>query len=440
MTIDNKVTVSARWDKKLIPAGQSSQRNLLLEITAPPKPEQSGSRPPINLALVIDRSGSMGGSRIEAARTAAVGIVNALGEQDRLSLVIFDSEIDTLIDSRAMDVIGRREAVSLIERLQARDSTNLGAGWFEGARCVAHLIDTSEFTEGHVLLLSDGRANSGICDPHQLLEHARELAERGVKTSAVGIGANYSPLQLDALAEGGRGRLHDAESAEDIVEVVLGELGELHAITARDVVVKVECPGDARLEMMTRSLVEREAGVYTVNLGDIVAGSSRPVAIRVDLPSYEQGELLPFNITVNWRGSLEQKTVQRKDLETLLRAVPPNESDMQPADLDVIERMSTLVEAVLAYQAMRRNERHDYAGASLLYTENRAYYQDLVSDLPDAFDRIDRLNRSSIRVSRQWDGRSKRQAYSLSKKTMLAEHDLRSKEQGDWHDHLDDHQ
>jgi len=438
MTIDNQVNVSARWDKKLVPAGRSSQRNLLLEVTAPPKPEQSGSRPPVNLALVIDRSGSMHGYRIEAARTAAVGIVNALGEQDRLSIVIFDSEIDTLIDGRAMDANGKREATRLIEQVQARNSTNLGGGWFEGARCAARLIDSSEFTEGHVLVLSDGRANDGVCDPRQLLEHARELSERGVKTSAVGIGENYAPLQLDALAEGGSGRLHDAETSDDIVEVVLGELGELHAITARDVLVKVECPPGARLDLMTRSSVNREGSVYKVKLGDIVAGSSRPIAICVDLPSYEQGELLQFNVTVNWRGSLERQAIRREDLQTRLHVVPPHESDGQRADLDVVEKMATLFEAVLAYRAMGRNERHDYEGASRLYAESRSYYQDLVTELPDAPERLDRLSRAGERVSRQWEGRSKRQAFSSAKKSMLAERDLRSSEQGEWYDHLDD--
>ena len=87
---------------------------------------------------------------------------------------------------------------------------------------------------------------------------------------------------------------------------------------------------------------------------------------------------------------------------------------------------------------MRRNERHDYEGASRLYEESRPYYQDLVSELPDAIDRIDRLNRSSVQVSGRWEGRSKRQAFALSKKAMLAEPDLRSSEQGEWHDHLDD--
>ncbi len=438
MTIDNQLTVSARWDKKLVPAGRSSQRNLLIEITAPPKPEQSGPRPPINLALVIDRSGSMHDYRIEAARSAAVGIVNALGEQDRLSIVIFDDEIDTLIDGKAMDATGKHEATRLIERVQARNSTNLGGGWFEGARCVARMIDSSEFTEGHVLVLSDGRANNGITDPRALLEHARELAERGVKTSAVGIGENYAPLQLDALAEGGSGRLHDAETSDDIVEVVLGELGELHAITARDVLVKIECPPDARLDLLTRSSVDREDGVYKVRVGDIVAGMSRPIAIRVDLPSYEQGEQLKFNVTVNWRGSLDRQVIRREDLATRLHVVPPHESDGQCADLDVVEKMATLFEAVLAYRAMGRNERHDYEGASRLYAESQSYYRDLVAELPDSFERLDRLSRASQRVSGRWEGRSKRQAFSLSKKAILAEFDLRSREQGDWHDHIDD--
>ena len=149
-------------------------------------------------------------------------------------------------------------------------------------------------------------------------------------------------------------------------------------------------------------------------------------------PSISLGGSIPL------ASSLEQQILRREDLETLLRVVPPHESDAQHADLDVVERVATLVEAVLAYRSMRRNERHDYAGASLLYTENSDYYQDLVSELPDATERLDRLYRSNERVARQWDGRSKRQAYTLSKKAMLSERDLRSKDQGSWHEHLAD--
>jgi hypothetical protein len=147
---------------------------------------------------------------------------------------------------------------------------------------------------------------------------------------------------------------------------------------------------------------------------------------------------LQFNVTVNWRGSLERQVIRREDLGTRLHVVPPHESDGQRADLDVVEKMATLFEAALAYRAMGRNEHHDYEGASRLYAESRSYYQGLVAELPDASERLDRLSRASERVSRQWEGRSKRQAFSLSKKAMLSERDLRSSEQGEWHDHLDD--
>lgn len=435
---DRQVTVRARWDKDLVPTGRSSQRNLLLEITAPPKPEQSSRRAPINLALVVDRSGSMRGDRIAAARYAASGIVDALDERDRLSLVIFDNEVDPLLKGVAMDAIGKRQARGLIERVHSRGMTNLSAGWFEGAHCAAKLLERSDFTEGNVLVLSDGHANQGICDPDELLTHARELAERGIKTSAVGIGESYSPLQLDALAEGGHGRLHDAETVEDIVDVVLGELGELHAITARNVRLTLAHPCGARLDVLTRSPIDHEGDRYSLQLGDIVADASRPVAVRVDLDACDQGARLSFGVTVDWQGSREQQVPGRVDVETRLHVVPAEEADAQIVEHDVVERVATLWEAVMGYRAMRRNERRDFDGAAALYAASEADYCALVSDLPDASERVERLRSSSDRVSRQWDGRSKRTSYALSKKSMRGERDLRRSDQGEWYDHLDD--
>ncbi len=438
MPDERKVTVEARWDNELVPAGRSSERNLLLDIIAPPKPEQSKEQSPINLALVIDRSGSMSGSRLEAARRAATGIVDALSERDQLSLITFDNNVNIVLSGRAMDAAGRSEAQQKIARLYPGGCTDLAGGWFAGARCAAELLDRGIYKNGHVLILSDGKANRGNCNPDELLEHARELAERGVKTSAVGIGADYSPLQLDALAEGGRGRLHDAESVADIIDVVLGELGELQSTTACDVQLKLTFPPACSIDLLTRSSVTRERGTYTVQLGDIVANASRPVGVRVDLPAFEQGERLPFTAEVTWRGSLDQQAEGRVVQETKLYVVPPQEADARAAHRDVVERVADLWEAVLAYRAMRRNERRDYAGARVLYSSSSASYKELVDDLPDSKERLDRLNVVQERVSEPWEGRSKRQAFALSKKAMLAERDLREKDQGDWHDHLDD--
>ena len=283
-----------------------------------------------------------------------------------------------------------------------------------------------------------GMPTGGMCDPEVLLRHAAELAERGVKTSAVGIGAGYSPLQLDALAEGGRGRLHDAETVEDIVDVVLGELGELHAITARDVELTLSYPDGARLDLATRLSVAEEGNAFVVKLGDIVADGSRPVAVRVDLPAFEAGERLPFNVRVTWRGARDQQVPGSTVFETRLHVVPPQEADAQSTAIEVVERIADMWEAVLAYRAMRHNERRDFALARAQLDDNAVYYQDLVEPLSDSGARSARYHNVRERVSREWEGRSKRQAYAGSKKAMLQERDLRRKDQGDWSDHVDD--
>lgn len=437
MTDEKRLTLKARWDRNRVPAGRSCQRNLLIEITAPPKPEPVVRRSRVNLSLVVDRSGSMRGPRIAAARQAAVDIVDLLNERDRLSLVIFDDEIETLIEARAMDAAGRRAAKSLIERLHSRGTTNLAAGWFEGARCAAGLLDDGRFPEGFVFVLSDGYANRGICDPGELQRHAGELAERGVKTSALGIGHDYSPLQLDALAEGGRGRLHDAETADDIIDVVRGELGEIQAITARDVEVTIECFEGIGLDLLTRLPVERDGGRYRIQLGDLIGDSTRPIAVRADIPAFRNTDLLPFGIVADWRRSAGQQVPGRERIDAPLRVVPPAEADAQASDREVVERIATLWEAALAYRAMRFNEQQDYVRASELYEDNLASYENLVSELPDAAERMLRAERSRACSSRPWAGRSKLQAYTLSKKFVRAHEDLRSHDYGDWHDHLE---
>jgi len=437
MNIDEKLTINARWDNELVPAGKTTTRNLLIELTAPPSPVQEATRQPINLALVIDRSGSMNGAPIEAARRAATGIAECLDEHDRLSLVIFDDEVETLFSGLIMDQQGKRSAHERIGRIQCGATTNLAAGWLGGSRCVASEIEHGTFHGGHVLVLSDGMANQGICDPEVLQRHAQELAHRGIKSSAVGIGMSYSPLQLDALAEGGQGRLHDAESTTDIIDVVLGELGELQAITARDVLLTINYPSSAIMELLTRSSFDHTPCKYVLKPGDITANATRPIAVRVALSDLELGDHLRFDINVRWRGQKDEISYNTLDYQTKLQVVSPQEAEQNHSDLEVVQRIADLWEAALAYQAIRQNEQGDYLAASTIYEQQTTAFDDLVADLPDASVRMNRLSSTRSRVSRRWDGRSKRQAYTLSKKEMVAERDLRSVSSGSWHDYVE---
>ncbi len=129
------ITIRARWDQSCVPTGSEAQRGLLVEIEAAKLDRANESeRPPVNVALVIDRSGSMRGLPMQAAIEAAAGVAEQLRDDDRLSVVCYDNEIDVLVDGELMSVSGRKRAVMAIRSLRARGMTDLSGGWLQGAR------------------------------------------------------------------------------------------------------------------------------------------------------------------------------------------------------------------------------------------------------------------------------------------------------------------
>ena len=436
MTRSNPINIQARWDNVLVPANIATERCLLIELCAESVEHRQPAREPINFALVIDCSGSMAKWRLDAAKTAAIGITESLNSKDRLSLITFDDVVTEHFSDVSMDQIGHQKARHHIGRLTAGRTTNLSAGWFKGAQFAAEVMERHNFPNGHVLLLSDGRANVGITRPEILAKHARELSDRGILSSTVGIGANYSPLQLDAIAVGGNGRLHDAETPDDIIDTVLGELGEIRNLAARDTRLHLEFPKGVELKLLTRAPVQQIGQVLQINLDTLLAGRSRPIALLSELPPYPAGSKLPFDITITWRDPVSGEQQLMGPVTTTLKVVPPTEAVAVETDYEVLIQVSDLWEATLAYQAMRYNEAGDYSRASQLYQQDFDKFCATVSKLDDSHRRIARLHKARRAVERSWTGRSKREAITMAKKRMLNEADLRRRDSGDWHDHL----
>ncbi|HEX6645060.1 MAG TPA: VWA domain-containing protein, partial [Gemmatimonadales bacterium] len=233
-------------------------------------------RAPINVALVLDRSGSMGGAPIAAAKAAARRFASFLGANDRLSVVAFDGIIETVYGPAPG---GDGSAGTAIDGLDARGSTNLSGGWLKGMQLVKDgLVDGTN----RVLLLTDGQANQGITDVDRLVGMAGSSAAERVSTSCIGFGAHFNERLLDPMAHAGGGNYWFVESEDQMTGIFESEIEGLVALSAQNVEVEVTLthPRTAGVTFLHSVPVQATPdGRWRVVIGDLYATSPRPLGL-----------------------------------------------------------------------------------------------------------------------------------------------------------------
>src|SRR6476661_2894775 len=178
--------LSLRTDRQLIRAGARSTRYLMISLTAPVAPPRT-ERPPVNVGLVLDRSGSLGGERkFTLARDAVEQSLRLLRESDRFTLVVYDGEVDVLMPVTSATPEAKHTALRRLAEVQPRGCTDLHAGWNAGALGLVDRADPGTNGVTRLLLLTDGLANEGVTDPYALVQRARELRTLGVATTTFG--------------------------------------------------------------------------------------------------------------------------------------------------------------------------------------------------------------------------------------------------------------
>jgi hypothetical protein len=145
---------------------------------------------------------------------------------------------------------------------------------------------------------------------------------------------------------------------------------------------------------------------------------------------------LSFKAHTTWEELETGKQNEGSVVNSTLKVVTLMKAESAAINSTVVKKVADLWEASLAYHAMIYNEQNRFGRASRIYDDNMESYDLLINSLEDKESRLDRFKLLQSRVARQWQGRSKRASYNLSKKMMMSEPDLRRRKTGNWHDQL----
>jgi Ca-activated chloride channel family protein len=249
---DKPVTLEARLAQPVMKAGET-QKNYLRVALNGCEPKRTNDRTPVNVAFVIDRSGSMEGPRITQAREAAIMAVNRLDQNDIASVVIFDDKVDVLIPSQPVN--DRAMFAERIRRVGVRGDTAIHDGVMEGAREVRKFKDAKRLNR--VVLLSDGQANVGPSLPADFARLGRELLGDGISVSTIGLGLDYNEDLMLQLARASDGNHAFANAPDDLIQIFNREFDDVLAACAQTVSIDVEVGSGVKL---TRTL-SREGDV-----------------------------------------------------------------------------------------------------------------------------------------------------------------------------------
>ena len=279
----NRVEMISALNYGTVKAGQGNQVYLMLKLVG--NNVEQEKRVPLNISFVVDRSGSMSGQKITYTRQALGLCLNSLDSQDIQSMVLFDDEVEVLMDSGP--VVNKDLAKQLVKQIMARGSTNLSGGLLKGAKMVENNLANDKVNR--VIMLTDGQANQGIKDHKGLVKLATKIANMGIGLSCIGIGDDFQEDLLTDMAEAGRGNFYYIDNPDHIPKIFEQELNGLLQVVGQELQIELDLGYKVQIPVVYgyQPAVKKDGLVFS--LPDIYAGEEKIIMLQIDLPALDTG-------------------------------------------------------------------------------------------------------------------------------------------------------
>jgi hypothetical protein len=302
----------------------------------------------------------MSGAKLDLAKQAIEEALGRLGDRDRFSIVVYDDQIDVVVESTPASAEARRNAIDRLSRIDARGSTNLADGWFRGCEQVATHLSTEGIDR--VLLLTDGLANVGMTDRDELAHHAGELRARGVSTTTFGVGNDFDEALLQAMSDAGGGHFYYIADAAQIRDHIASEVGETLEVVARDATLEVLAGEGIDVEAISPQRVDTHGVRSVVGLGDLVADQVVEVVLRLTFPYGRLGQENGIIVrALDGTGAFDAAGV--RDARLTWTWADNAANDAQPREFDVDRAVARQFAARARQEAVARNRNGDFEGA-----------------------------------------------------------------------------
>jgi len=273
--------ISAHLDVDVIAVETDDQLSVLIEMTAPPAPQESAPRQPSTLEVVLDRSGSMSGGRLDGAKLALTGLIDKLDPSDNFGLVVFDHEVEVVVPAGPLR--DKPAVKQTISQVHARGNTDLSSGYLRGLQEAGRIAGKTGAT---LLLISDGHANAGVTDPDRLGAIAAKAHGDGVTTSTLGYGLGYDEKLMSAIARGGSGNEHFAEEPDTAGALIASEVEGLLSQTAQAASLLVKVSPQVKSVQIVNDLPVTSTGDgIMAELGSFYSDETRKLVLTFEIPA-----------------------------------------------------------------------------------------------------------------------------------------------------------
>ena len=396
---------SIALDQSIILTQHDEIVNMLLELTAPPAPEID--RAPLDIALVVDRSGSMGGGPMAAVRRAVAELIRVAGPTDRIAVIAFDDDIETVLPLAHHDinVVGRH-----IANIHSRGSTNLSGGWLKGFE----LLATSSAVAGRapaikrIIVLTDGHANAGIRNHDELCTMTRGASAQGITTSMIGFADGYDETLLAAMADAGGGNDYWCAGPDQALNVFNQEFVGLASVVAQNLSVEIR-PTDATAAFEVLNEYETAnlatvLGAQQVSIGDACGDEVRRLVVRFTLrPRLLPGAFTIANLTLRWASAIGSIELHELSIPVVLNATD-NSADIREIDPVVTREVLLLHVAGIRKAAIKAARHGEIAVARGLFNQAISALTAIGADLREIEELVDLANRLEQFTERDMKG------------------------------------